>query len=130
MSEAAIGRNTASNTGSNTGRDGGPPPVVRRDPGAAPERTALAWQRTALALVVAAVTIGRLTLETLGTLVLAPAVGAAVLALSVVAWAMLPGRRGSATDAMPDGRLAAATAAALALIAIAELAAVVTQLLR
>ncbi|HEY1134077.1 MAG TPA: DUF202 domain-containing protein [Nocardioides sp.] len=45
---------------------------------AAPERTALAWQRTALSLAVAAIVIGRLSVGTLGPLAV---VGAALAAL-------------------------------------------------
>lgn len=49
---------------------------------AAVERTALAWQRTALALVVAAAVVGRLTLEELGPLAL---VGGGLAALAAAA---------------------------------------------
>jgi putative membrane protein len=41
-----------------------------RDPGLQPERTALAWQRSALALAVATIVVGRLTFEAAGALAL------------------------------------------------------------
>jgi putative membrane protein len=44
------------------------------------ERTALAWRRTGLALVVGALTIGRLGLDHLGSVVVVPTVVAASLA--------------------------------------------------
>ena len=40
--------------------------MTERDPGLQPERTALAWQRSALALAVATVVVGRLTFEAAG----------------------------------------------------------------
>ncbi len=41
-----------------------------RDPGLQPERTALAWQRSGLALAGASVVLARLTLETAGVVAL------------------------------------------------------------
>jgi putative membrane protein len=40
--------------------------AAARDPGLQPERTALAWQRSALALAVATIVIGRLTWGAVG----------------------------------------------------------------
>ena len=45
-------------------------PVPVRDPGLQPERTALAWQRTALSLAVAAIVVWRLTTGVLGPIVI------------------------------------------------------------
>ena len=41
-----------------------------RDPGLQPERTALAWQRSALALAGATIVVGRLTFDTAGIVAL------------------------------------------------------------
>jgi putative membrane protein len=41
-----------------------------RDPGLQPERTALAWQRSALALAAATIVVGRLTFNTVGLVAL------------------------------------------------------------
>jgi uncharacterized membrane protein YidH (DUF202 family) len=43
---------------------------VRRDAGLQPERTALAWQRSALALAAATIVIGRLTFSAVGLVAL------------------------------------------------------------
>jgi uncharacterized membrane protein YidH (DUF202 family) len=43
---------------------------VPRDPGLQPERTALAWQRSALALAAATIVIGRLTFSAVGLVAL------------------------------------------------------------
>lgn len=95
-------------------------------PGAQPERTALAWRRTALSLAVGALVGGRVLEPWLGPLVWVPAV-AAVVAAAVLAragdrratrWsAVLDG----AATRTPGGRLLAGTAAgalALGLVAL------------
>jgi putative membrane protein len=51
---------------------------VQRDPGLQPERTALAWQRSALALAAATIVVGRLTFSAVGLVALL------VVALGVV----------------------------------------------
>lgn len=84
-------------------------------PGAQPERTALAWRRTALSLAAGALVGGRLLEPWLGPLVWAPAV-AGVLAAVVLARAGDRRARRWATvlDAgaarAPGGRLLAVTA--------------------
>lgn len=116
---------------------GVPHGVPARDPGLQQERTALAWRRTGLALVVGALTIGRLTMDTLGTTVLLPAAAAAVLAAWVVSVTMR-GRRHALTHpdepsfdkVLRDGRVPAVVALVAAGLALGELAAALTQLLR
>lgn len=110
-------------------------PVSARDPGLQQERTALAWRRTGLALVVGALTIGRLTMDTLGSSVLVPAAVATVLAAWVVS-VTLRRRRHAVTHPdepgfdriLRDGRVPAVVALVTASLALGELAAAVTQL--
>ena len=59
--------------------------MTTSDPARAQERTTLAWRRTGLALLVGAVTIGRLTLDVVGPVVVVPAVLTAGAALWVLA---------------------------------------------
>jgi uncharacterized membrane protein YidH (DUF202 family) len=44
--------------------------AAARDPGLQPERTALAWQRSALALAAATIVVGRLTFSSVGLIAL------------------------------------------------------------
>jgi putative membrane protein len=44
--------------------------MTTRDPGLQPERTALAWQRSALALAGATIVVGRLTFSAVGVIAL------------------------------------------------------------
>jgi putative membrane protein len=99
-------------------------------PGAQPERTALAWRRTALAVAVGALAGGRVLEPWLGPLVWVPAV-AGVLAAAVLARA--GGRRADrwtvelrdpGTARAPGGRLLAATALGVAALAVVALAVV------
>ena len=99
------------------------------DPGLQPERTALAWRRTGLALVVGALTIGRLSLDDLGAVVMVPTAVAAALA----AWVLLRSsraRRRSSADAggpsfsvLADGRLPGVVAVVVGALAVGELVA-------
>lgn len=72
------------------------------------ERTALAWRRTGLALVVGALTIGRLSLDHLGSVVLVPTVVAASLAGWVLVAAVrerrpVPGPADGSAEGSADG---------------------------
>jgi len=107
---------------------------VVRDRGAQQERTTLAWRRTGLALVVGALTIGRLTLDTLGPAVVVPTLLSTCLALWVVL-ATLRGRRAArphpgepAFSVLSDGRLPAVVAALVCALATGELIAAVAGL--
>jgi uncharacterized membrane protein YidH (DUF202 family) len=92
---------------------------VSSDGGVARERTVLAWDRTALAIVAGAVVVTRLTYDRLGAGALACLVVA--LPLAVLAGAVNR-RRASSTDR--DGLAPAAVAAATVAMAAVELWAV------
>lgn len=108
---------------------------TERDPGAQQERTALAWRRTGLALVVAAVTIGRLTLDSLGPVVVVPTAIVAVLAGWVVVTALRARRLARPHPGEPsfsvlaDGRLPGVVTVVLGTLAVAEVSAAVSRLL-
>jgi uncharacterized membrane protein YidH (DUF202 family) len=72
----------------------------RADPGLQPERTALAWRRLSLALVVAAAAVARVAPIVLGPWALAPAIPA--LALAVVVLVISQRRYLSARRALSD----------------------------
>ncbi|KXK58446.1 hypothetical protein AWW66_29770 [Micromonospora rosaria] len=96
-----------------------------RDPGLQPERTRLAWRRTALALTVVAVLALRLALagEPFGALVGLAVVGVWAVALRVC-W-----RRGTGSGPAPTGGPALAQAALTAVgLALAGLALVLHEL--
>ena len=105
-----------------------------RDPGAQQERTTLAWRRTGLALVVGALTIGRLTLDALGPVAALPAVLAASLALWVVVESLRNRRLARphpgepAFSVLADGRLPALVAVVVGGLALGELIAALADL--
>lgn len=89
------------------------------------ERTALAWTRTALALLGAVLLASRLTVDRLGALAVAFTVVALPLAAVVLAGASRRYRaaRSRAPDGpvLPDGRLPAGVALLVVVLAIVEL---------
>lgn len=91
-------------------------PGWRDDPGRQPERTALAWQRTALAFLVLALASARLAWPALGGWALLPAsaVGAGAIGLLVAArrryHRTLDQDREDVLVAPPDGRMPALAA--------------------
>ncbi|WP_141013973.1 DUF202 domain-containing protein [Nocardioides sambongensis] len=99
------------------------------DTGLSNERTALAWQRTALSLMVAAAVMGRLTFGRLGLV----AVGPLGIATVLSAWVFLESR-GRYEDATRrrlrprprGGRAPLALAVAVVLIGATEIAAFLT----
>lgn len=105
------------------------------DPGAAAQRTALAWRRTGLALLAVTLTVARLGVEVLPVaVVLGPTLVAAGLAGWVVAAAARArhprtGRDGVSLRVLADGRLPAAIAAVVVLAAAGELTAVLARAL-
>jgi uncharacterized membrane protein YidH (DUF202 family) len=100
-------------------------------PGVHTERTALAWQRTAVALLAGAAIVARLVLVRLGEV----AVVCVVVALPVTLWVLWEGRSRYRREAVPralraptdwgGARTPAALAAATALIALIELTALI-----
>lgn len=94
------------------------------------ERTALAWQRTALSLMVGAAILTRLSLDHLGPLALV----SAVVALPLGLWVFFESRGRYAHDAglrtrprSRGGRAPAALALATSVVALTELAAVLVS---
>ena len=107
---------------------------VVRDPGMQQERTTLAWRRTGLALLVGSLTVGRLTLDSLGPVVVVPTVVAVTLTLYVLADTLRQRRLGREHPDDPrfsvlhDGRLVAVVAAVIGGLSLGELAAAVVGL--
>jgi uncharacterized membrane protein YidH (DUF202 family) len=100
------------------------------DPGASNERTALAWQRTALSLAAGCIAMARLTWSALGAITLVPLVGAGVLAV----WVFVESRRRYAHDAgtrsrgrARSGRAPFALVGSSILVAVCEIAALLAQ---
>lgn len=100
------------------------------DPGLGNERTALAWQRTALALVAGSAILARLTFDRLGVLALV----SVVVALPLSVWVLVESRGRYAHDAgvrrrrrPRGGRAPAALTVATAVLALTELAALVAS---
>ncbi len=99
------------------------------DDGRANERSALAWQRTALSMMAASALVTRLTFERLGWVSLLSA-----MALPLSAWVMLESRLRYSHDAgirlrrrSRDGRAPAALALATAAMAATELVALLVR---
>lgn len=94
------------------------------------ERTSLAWQRTALALVAGSAIVARLTLDRLGPV----AVASLVLVLPLALWVMLESRgrytrhAGVARPRSRGGRAPTALVLATVILALTELAAVVVRM--
>ncbi len=95
------------------------------DAGLARERTALAWQRTALSLVAACAIMARLTWSTLGLLAITPLLIALGLSVWVFveSWARYAHAGGAGRERSRGGRSSLALALATALAAATELAA-------
>ena len=99
------------------------------------ERTSLSLRRTGLALLVGSLTIGRLTLDTLGPAVVVPTVIGAALAGWVLIASLRTRRLARAHPGDPtfsvlaDGRLPAVVAALVAALALGELLAALVRLL-
>ena len=99
---------------------------MERDRGVQNERTALAWQRTALSLVAGAAAVSRLTIDRLGPVALLCVLGAIPLALWVFLEAGSRYRRDAGLGprrSIRGGRASASVASATAIMAATELAA-------
>ena len=105
----------------------GPP-----DPGLQPERTALAWRRTALSVLVVAAGVARVVTPVLGVLALLAAAAGGLQALAVTVLAdrrYRAARRGpaGAGPARGAGALVTATATSAAVLGLLSLAFVVVD---
>jgi uncharacterized membrane protein YidH (DUF202 family) len=103
---------------------------MQRDPGAANERTALAWQRTALSLLAGSAILSRITLDRLGL----AAMTSVVVAVPLGSWVFFESRAryrqsaGLQRRGRPrGGRAAAALAIATVCVGLTELAALVVD---
>lgn len=97
---------------------------MTRDAGAQNERTALAWQRTALSLLAAAAAVSRLTIDRLGP----PALLCVLSAVPLSLWVFLEGRGRYRRDAATGGHLSARCGRAPACIALATAIMATTEL--
>jgi uncharacterized membrane protein YidH (DUF202 family) len=109
-------------------------PEVERDPGMQQERTTLAWRRTGLSLLVGSLTIGRLTIDSIGPLVVVPVVMTTAVALWIVASALRERRLSREHPGEPifsvlsGGHLPAASALTIGLLAVAVAVSAVLRL--
>lgn len=116
-------------------RPAGRQPAHAPDPAAPQERTALAWRRTGLALLVGSLTIGRLSLTALGPAVVVPTVVGVLLASWVLVVALRARRLARphpdqpAFSVLADGRLPAVVAALVGGLALGEVAAAAVSML-
>ena len=100
------------------------------------ERTALAWRRTGLALLVGALPIGRISLSALGPVVVVPT----VIAVSLAGWVVVAALRARrmtrlhpdqpAFSVLADGRLPGVVAGLVGGLALGELAAAIGGVVR
>jgi uncharacterized membrane protein YidH (DUF202 family) len=89
--------------------------------GVSRERTALAWTRTSLALMAAALVAGKITLDRLGALAVALSAIAVPLAAALSIASMRRYRASLRDSPIPDGRLPALVSALLLVLTIIEL---------
>ncbi len=99
-----------------------------RDPGLAHERTQLAWQRTALSLMVGAAVLGRLAFSELGVAALPGAGAAIVLSGWVAVESRVRSRRAGGIHPRPRPRARPRGGRAPAFLAVAVLALAMTEL--
>lgn len=98
-------------------------PSHAEDTGLSNERTALAWQRTALSLVAGAAILGRLTFDRLGWLaisLLAIAIGLCIWVFAESRWRYAQQRGLRTRGRQRGGRAAFALALAMCLMALTE----------
>ena len=106
-------------------------PVIGQDPppGAQNERTALAWHRTALSVIVAAALVSRLAMTSIGpvafsTLVVAVPVSVWIMLTSVRRYRRRLGWMHRVVPSRRDGRAEFGLAAVVMLLGVVEIAAV------
>lgn len=105
------------------------------DRGAQSERTALSWRRTSLALLVGTLLVARFTLDTLGPVILLPA----VVTCAAAAWGLVVSSRSrrltmfhpTETEfrVLSDGTLPAVVAAVAGALALGEIVSAITILI-